>query len=62
MNSPDLLTDLSGVSDALSKIDGNLQKAEAKAASNVFPDEPRGDLTVCGLLLLNNLEHDTTGE
>jgi len=59
MNSPDLLMGLGSVIYALSKVDGQLQKEEVRAVREILPDEPHGDLAVCGFFLRDNFGYGT---
>ncbi len=55
MYSPDVAVGLGSIVYALSKLDGQLQKEEAKVARELLSDCPHSDLSICALFLRDNV-------
>ena len=55
MYSPDVAVGLGSIVYALSKLDGQLQKEEAKMARELLTDCPHRDLSICALFLRDNV-------
>ena len=55
MYSPDVAVGLGSIVYALSTLDGQLQKEEAKVARELLSDCPYSDLSICALFLRDNV-------
>lgn len=53
--SPDVAVGLGSIVYALTKLDGQLQKEEAKVARALLTDFPHSDLAICALFLRDNV-------
>ena len=54
--SPDVAMGLGSIVYALSKLDGQLQKEEARMARELLSDCPYSDLSICALFLRDNVD------